>query len=114
MDARFEAQVRYKRGMDLHQLMDDLVAEGAEPAAAEAAVMAVHKRITAGDRRRGFHNLIFGAIILAISGAVALWALSVGRLMLLAWGGVVVGGGMALTGMSQIGSAGQDRELARR
>lgn len=114
MDVRFEAQVRYKRGMDLDQLMDDLIAEGAEPKAAEEAVMAVHKRIKAGDRRRGFHNLIFGLIILVISGGVAFWALANGGVMLLAWGGVLVGGGMTLTGVAQISSAGQDRELARR
>lgn len=114
MDANFEAMVRYKRGMNLRALMEELIAEGCEPAAADEAVMAVHRRIKGADRRRGVHNLIFGLIILSAAGVVALWMLAAGRLMFLAWAGVLVGGGMALTGMAQIANAGQDRELARR
>ena len=114
MDANFEAMVRYKRGMDLRALTEEMITEGCEPAAAEEAGMAVHRRIKGADRRRGVHNLAFGLIILCVAGVFALWMLAAGRLMLLAWGGVLVGGGMALTGMAQIANAGQDRALARR
>jgi len=113
MDANFEAMVRYKRGMNPRDLIDALVAEGCEPRAAEDAVVRVRNRIRGRDRKRGFANLIFGLLIFAIGAAVTVWTMRTGSVIVLAYGALLVGAGMILTGAVQIVSAGKDRELAQ-
>lgn len=114
MDAKFEASVRFKRGMDLQQLTDELVAEGCEAAAAHEAVMAVQKRITAEDRRRGFQNLFIGLVILGVGAVITIGSMMAGNVFILAYGALLAGGAMIVVGIGQITSAGQDREMAQR
>jgi hypothetical protein len=113
MDADFEAMVRYRRGMNLHDLMDALIVEGCAPEAAEEAVMRVHNRIRGADRRRGFTNLLFGLLILGIAAVVTVWSILNGVVIALAYSGLLIGGGMFLIGVLQVVRAGKDRELAR-
>lgn len=113
MDANFEAMVRYRRGMDVQALMDQLIIEGCEPKAAEDAVMRVHNRIRSRDRKRGFTNLIFGLLIFAIGTAASLWLMIEGGFLVYTYAAALGGAGMFLTGAVQIFRAGKDRELAR-
>lgn len=112
-DFNFEAMVRYRRGTDLHDLMDALIVEGCEPKAAEDAVMKVHNRIKNRDRKRGFTNLCFGLLIFVVGGGVTLWTMKKGMVIAVAYSALLVGAGMAATGAMQIVKAGKDRELAR-
>lgn len=113
-DVDFEARVRYRRGMDVKALVVDLAADGFDPAAAEVAVERIKARLTSDDRRRGFTNLMFGALLLAIAIGALVWSVtSGGGVLVLTYGALLVGVGLIGIGVAQIGRAGTDSALAR-
>lgn len=109
MDAKFEAMVRYKRGMDLRALTAKLITEGCEPNAAEEAVLGVANRIRAADRKTGFATLGFGLLIFGIGTGITLWTMQAGNVVVYSYGAVLVGGGMIFAGLAQISNAGKQR-----
>jgi hypothetical protein len=111
--ADFEARVRFKRGRDVEDLVNEMAVEGFDPDEARAAVLRAHARLTKIDRRRGKFNLGLGLVMVACwcaaSIAVGRPATSYSFLWL-----VLTGAGLAVIGARQLLNAGRDAKLARR
>jgi|GEM_PF-7027013 len=113
-DADFEARVRYRRGMDVQALVDEMAADGIDVVAAEAAVQRIKARLTNDDRRRGIANIVFGALLFLIGLVATLWSLTnTGGVFLRALGGLGIGAWLTGVGANQISKAGTDSALAR-
>ena len=112
-DVNFEAGVRYRRGADLHDLMDELIDAGFPAEVVEEAVMRVHRRVVGDDRRRGLRNFILGLVVFVAGGGVTVWTAANGMAFVGVWVATVLGAGWLVLGALQIARAGKDRSLVR-
>jgi len=103
-----EAIARFRRGVDPQVFVNEMVAEGFDRAASEAAIAKVRQRVTRDDRSRGLLVLGVGLLLLAVGVGLTVWTyLGGGGSYVLVWGPVVFGLIAVVRGIGQIADAGQ-------